>query len=534
MKKHDGLHSYYGLENHGITKVGEVYWNLRTAALYEEAVRRQEGVVAHGGPFVVRTGEHTGRSPNDKFVVREPSSEDRIWWSKVNPPFDPDRFDHLYARLMGHLEGQDLFVQDCFAGADPEHRVPIRIITETAWANIFARNQFIQVPPEQQADFVPEYTLICAPGFRAIPEIDGTNSDVCIVTHFGKKLVVVGTSRYGGEIKKSIFTVLNYVLPQRGVLSMHCSANVGQGGDVAILFGLSGTGKTSLSADPHRHLIGDDEHGWSDHGVFNFEGGCYAKVIHLSPEAEPQIYQTTQQFGTILENVVIDPVTRRVDLDDASITENTRATYPLTHIPNHVVSGMAGHPDNIVFLTADAFGVMPPIAKLTPQQAMYHFLSGYTAKLAGTEKGVADPQATFSTCFGAPFLALHPTVYAHMLGDKIERHHVQCWLVNTGWTGGPHGVGRRMEIAYTRAMVEAALDGKLQDVSFEPDPVFGVLVPSGCCDVPSQVLNPRDTWPDQAAYDEQARNLARMFIENFEEFADMATEDVRAAGPRAG
>jgi phosphoenolpyruvate carboxykinase (ATP) len=534
MKKHDGLRSHYGLENHGIANVGEVYWNLRTAALYEEAVRRQEGLVAHGGPFVVRTGEHTGRSPNDKFVVREPSSEDRIWWSKVNPPFDPDRFDHLYARLMGHLEGKDLFVQDCFAGADPEHRVPIRMITETAWSNILSRNQFIQVPPEQQADFVPEYTLICAPTFPAIPEIDGTNSDVCIITHFGKKLIVVGTSSYGGEIKKSIFTVLNYVLPQQGVLSMHCSANVGHSGDVAVFFGLSGTGKTSLSADPHRRLIGDDQHGWSDHGVFNFEGGCYAKVIRLSPESEPQIYQTTQQFGTILENVVIDPATRHVDLDDASITENTRATYPLTHIPNHVVSGMAGHPDNIVFLTADAFGVMPPIAKLTPQQAMYHFLSGYTAKLAGTEKGVADPEATFSTCFSAPFLALHPTVYAHMLGDKIERHHVQCWLVNTGWTGGPHGIGHRMEIEHTRAMVEAALSGKLQDVSFEPDPIFGVLVPSACCDVPSQVLKPRDTWPDQAAYDEQARSLARMFIENFEEFADMATEDVRAAGPRVG
>lgn len=532
MREHGIQASSYGLENHGIVNVNDVYWNLTTSALYEEAVRRREGLVAHLGPLVVRTGHHTGRSPNDKFIVREPSSQDHIWWGNVNRPFDPDRFDRLYSRLLAYLQLKDVFVQDCFAGADPQYQIPVRVITESAWHSLFARNMFIQARPDQYVDYVPEFTIINTPRFHAVPRMDGTNSEVYIIVHFGQKVVIIGGSSYAGEIKKSVFTILNYLLPLERVLSMHCSANVGESDDVALFFGLSGTGKTTLSADPHRHLIGDDEHGWSDQGIFNFEGGCYAKVIHLSAEAEPEIYQTTRRFGSILENVAIDTDTRRIDLEDETLTENTRAAYPISHIPNIVRSGMAAHPTHIIFLTADAFGVMPPIAKLTPEQAMYHFLAGYTAKVAGTEKGVVEPQATFSTCFGAPFMALHPTVYARLLGEKIERHQVQCWLVNTGWTGGPYGVGYRMKIAYTRAMVNAALNGELEDAGFEPDPVFGVHVPATCCDVPDQVLRPRDTWQDKEAYDQQSRRLAHMFIENFQPFEDMVSSDVRAAGPQ--
>jgi phosphoenolpyruvate carboxykinase (ATP) len=532
MQENDTRRSSYGLENHGIVNVNGIYWNLPTSALYEEAVRRREGVITHLGPLVVRTGHHTGRSPDDKFIVREPSSQNHIWWNKANRPFDPDRFDHLNARLLAYLQMKDVFVQDCFAGADPQYQIPIRVITESAWHSLFAHNMFIQPRLEQYADFVPEFTIINTPRFHAVPSMDGTHSEVYIIVHFGKKLVIIGGSSYGGEIKKSVFTILNYLLPLESVLSMHCSANVGERDDVALFFGLSGTGKTTLSADAHRRLIGDDEHGWSDQGIFNFEGGCYAKVIRLSPEAEPEIYQTTRRFGTILENVAVDANLRRVNLDDDTLTENTRAAYPITHIPNVIRSGMAGHPSHIIFLTADAFGVMPPIAKLTPQQTMYHFLLGYTAKVAGTEKGVAEPQATFSTCFGAPFMALHPTVYAGLLGEKIEKHQVQCWLVNTGWTGGPYGVGHRMEISYTRAMVKAALTGELDEAGFAPDPIFGIYVPAACCDVPDEVLRPRDTWADKAAYDQQARTLARMFVENFRQFEDMVAEDVCAAGPK--
>jgi phosphoenolpyruvate carboxykinase (ATP) len=532
MREHGTRRSNYGLDNLGISNVNDVYWNLSTPALYEEVVRRREGLVAHLGPLVVRTGHHTGRSPNDKFIVREPSSEGNIWWGNVNRPFTPERFDHLYARLLAYLQLKDVYVQDCFAGADPEYRVPIRVITESAWHSLFARNMFIQARQEQYQDFIPEFTIINTPRFHAVPSIDGTNSEVYIIVHYGKKLVIIGGSSYAGEIKKSVFTILNYLLPLEDVLSMHCSANVGQDDKVALFFGLSGTGKTTLSADPSRRLIGDDEHGWSDRGIFNFEGGCYAKVIHLSSEAEPEIYQTTRRFGTILENVAIDTSTRRIDLDDDTLTENTRAAYPLSQLPNTVRSGMADHPTNIIFLTADAFGVLPPIARLTPEQAMYHFLSGYTAKVAGTEKGIVEPQATFSTCFGAPFMALHPTVYAKLLGDKIEKHQVQCWLVNTGWTGGPYGVGQRMKIAYTRAMINAALNGDLNDVSFEPDPIFKVYVPTACCDIPREVLRPRSTWEDKAAYDQQARKLAHMFIKNFQQFEDSVSEDIRAAGPQ--
>ncbi len=534
MQTQGAAHSEYGLENHGIRNVNAVYWNLSTPQLYEEAIRRREGRLAHLGPLVVRTGQHTGRSPNDKFIVREPSSADKLWWGKVNRAMEPANFEMLQRRRLAYLQGKDLFVQDCFAGADPEYRLPIRVITETAWHNLFARNMFIQAKPEDLATHVPQFTIINAPNFHAIPEVDGTHSEVFIVLHFGQRLVLIGGTQYAGEIKKSIFTVLNYLLPQRNVLSMHCSANIGPKGDAAIFFGLSGTGKTTLSADPNRTLIGDDEHGWSDRGVFNFEGGCYAKVIRLSPTAEPEIYETTRRFGTILENVAFDSATGRLDLDDDSLTENTRAAYPISHIPNATRDGLGSHPTNIIMLTADAFGVLPPIARLSPAQAMYHFLSGYTAKVAGTEKGVTEPSATFSTCFGAPFMALSPTVYANLLGEKIAKHNVNVWLVNTGWSGGPYGVGQRMKIAYTRAMVHAALDGALNDVPTVSDPNFGIAVPTACPNVPAEVLNPRNTWADKDAYDVQARKLAGMFAENFKTFANDVSAEVQAAGPRVG
>ncbi len=523
------------LEQHGIRNVNQVYWNLSTSALYEEAVRRREGLIAHMGPLVVRTGHHTGRSPNDKFIVREPSSEDHIWWGKVNRPFEEEHFKALYLRMLAYLQGKDLFVQDCFVGADPCYRTPIRVITETAWHNLFARNLFIRARPEELEEFTPEFTIINTPRFHAVPEIDGTKTEVFILVNFAEKLVLIGGTSYGGEIKKSVFTLMNYLLPFRDVLPMHCSANVGQKGDVALFFGLSGTGKTTLSADPERALVGDDEHGWSEHGIFNFEGGCYAKVIRLSPEAEPEIYQTTRRFGTILENVTIDIRTRRLDLNDDSLTENTRAAYPINYLPRIVRSGMVGHPENIVFLTADAFGVMPPVARLTPAQAMYHFLSGYTARVAGTEKGLgSEPQATFSTCFGAPFMALHPRVYVRMLGERIKQHKVKVWLINTGWTGGPFGVGHRMKIAYTRAMIRAALGGELDKVPMEQDPIFGLQIPTACPDIPAGVLRVRETWADPDAYDEQASKVAFMFHQNFTQFAGDVSEEVRAAGPLVG
>lgn len=527
-------HSQYGLENHGIRNVNTIYWNLSTPLLYEEAIRRREARLAHLGPLVVRTGQHTGRAPNDKFIVKEPSSADKVWWGKINKPIAPEQFEILKKRLLAYLQGKDLFVQDCFAGADPQYRLPIRVITETAWHSLFARDMFIRATPEELAAHQPQFTVINAPNFHADPEIDGTRSEVFIALNFAQKTVLIGGTQYAGEIKKSIFTVLNYLLPQQRVLSMHCSANIGSSGETAIFFGLSGTGKTTLSADPTRTLIGDDEHGWSDRGVFNFEGGCYAKVIRLSPTAEPEIYDTTRRFGTLLENVAFDSVTGRLGLDDDSLTENTRAAYPISHISNATRDGLGGHPTNIIMLTADAFGVLPPIAKLTPAQAMYHFLSGYTAKVAGTEKGVTEPTATFSTCFGAPFMALSPTVYANLLGEKIAQYQVTVWLVNTGWSGGPYGVGQRMKIAYTRAMVHAALNGALEDVATLSDPIFGIAVPTTCPDVPSEVLNPRNTWADQAAYDAQARKLAHMFVENFKTFADQVSPDVREAGPRVG
>jgi phosphoenolpyruvate carboxykinase (ATP) len=521
------------LSRHGIRNTGTVHWNLSTPALYEEAIRRREGRLAHLGPLVVRTGQHTGRSANDKFVVREGESQKSVWWGKVNRPMDPERFAALHRRLLAFLQGRDLFVQDCFAGADPEFRTRVRVITETAWHSLFARNMLIRPKPGEEVG-EPELTVIDAPSFHADPEADGTRSEVFIALSFERWLVIIGGTQYAGEIKKSIFTFLNYLLPQKGVLSMHASANIGKDGNSAVFFGLSGTGKTTLSADPERTLIGDDEHGWSDRGVFNFEGGCYAKVIRLSPSAEPDIYETTRRFGTILENVAFQSDSGRLDLDDDSLTENTRAAYPITHIPNAKPDGLGGHAKNIIMLTADAFGVLPPVAKLTPEQAMYHFLSGYTAKIAGTEKGVTEPSATFSACFGAPFMVLSPAVYARLLGEKIARHGVNVWLVNTGWSGGPYGVGARMKISFTRAMVRAALDGSLAAVATAPHPVFGVHVPKECPGVPSNVLDPRSTWSDSAAYDAQAKKLARMFTENFAAFEKEVSPEVAGAGPRAG
>jgi phosphoenolpyruvate carboxykinase (ATP) len=526
--------SSYDLKNHGINNTHHIYWNLTSGELYEHAVKRGEGLVAHLGPLVVSTGQHTGRSANDKFIVREPSSEKHVWWGKTNRPFEPPGFERLLNKVLSHLKGKDVYVQDCFAGADPEYRIPIRVVTEYAWHSLFARNMFVRPDWETQAArHIPEFTVINVPNCLATPESDGTNSPTFILMDFGRKLILIGGTSYAGETKKSIFTLLNYLLPLRGVLSMHCSANIGASGDSAIFFGLSGTGKTTLSADPERKLIGDDEHGWSDRGVFNIEGGCYAKVINLSPEAEPDIYACTRSFGTVLENVVMNPVTRRLDLNDNSLTENTRAAYPLSQIPNFEPTGLGGHPKNIILLTADAFGVLPPVAKLTPEQAMYHFISGYTAKVAGTEKGLGkEPQATFSTCFGAPFMVHHPGVYAELLRERIAKHKSTCWLINTGWSGGPYGEGQRMKIAYTRAMVHAALDGRLAAVAVESDPIFGVQVPTSCPDVPTEALKPRNTWKNTSAYDEKARHLARLFHENFEQFSAGVSDEVKESGPK--
>jgi phosphoenolpyruvate carboxykinase (ATP) len=511
-----------------------VHWNLGVAALYEEAIQRCEASLTIDGPLVARTAPHTGRSPNDKFVVKEPSSEANVAWGKVNRPIEPAKFEALEARMLASLRGKDLFVQDCYAGADAAYRLPIRIITEKAWHNLFARTMFIVEPrPEARLLHEPQFTVIDIPSFKADPAVDGTNSETFILVNFARKRVLIGGTNYAGEIKKSIFTVMNYLLPLRDTMPMHCSANVGTAGDVALFFGLSGTGKTTLSSDPHRQLIGDDEHGWSAHGVFNFEGGCYAKMIKLSAEAEPQIYATTKRFGTVLENVVIDPETRALDLDSAELTENTRGAYPLTFIENAVPSGQAGHPTNIVMLTADAFGVLPPISRLSPEAAMYHFLSGYTAKVAGTERGVTEPKATFSTCFGAPFMVWDPNVYAKLLGDRIAQHGSRVWLVNTGWTGGAYGVGSRMKIAHTRAMINAALSGALDHVGYEKDPVFNLDVPTSCPNVPPEVLKPRNTWKDQAAYDAQAKKLAQMFVDNFKTFEATASAAVKSAGPAA-
>ncbi len=510
-------------------------WNLVPARLYEAALAREEGLVADTGAIVCRTGQHTGRSPNDKFIVRHGESASRIAWGKVNQALDAAQFDVLSRDVYAALDAKELFVLDAYAGADPEYRLPIRIITESAWHNLFARNLFIpETDAARLARHTPQFTVVAVPSFQADPARHGTRSGVFIVLSFEKRLVLIGGTSYAGEIKKSIFTVMNYLLPLRHVLSMHCSANIGAAGDTALFFGLSGTGKTTLSSDPRRRLIGDDEHGWSERGVFNIEGGCYAKTIRLSKESEPQIYAATQRFGTVLENVAIDPVTRQLDFDADGLTENTRAAYPISFIDNHVPEGMGGHPKNIVMLTADAFGVLPPIARLTPEGAMYHFLSGYTAKVAGTEKGVTEPRATFSTCFGAPFLPLAPQVYSKFLGEKIARHAVNVWLVNTGWSGGPYGVGQRIKLSDTRAMIEAALSGQLDAVPYRTEALFNLAVPTAVPNVPTRLLTPRETWRDPAEYDAQALKLAKMFVDNFAGFEGSVNPSVKAAGPRIG
>jgi len=506
--------------------------NRSSAELYEDAIRAGEGVIAASGPLVVRTGKHTGRSPQDKFIVDESSSTAKIWWGDVNRPISEEHYDRLRARLVAYCAGRDLYAQDCHIGAHPAHRRSLRVYTETAWASIFARNLFRRPAQSDLADFQPNFTIICVPSFKADPATEGTRTETAILVHLARREVLIVGTEYAGEIKKSAFTVMNYLLPDEAVLPMHSAVNVGVAGDSAVFFGLSGTGKTTLSADPERSLVGDDEHGWGPDGVFNFEGGCYAKTIRLSPMYEPDIFQTTKRFGTILENVDLDPATRELDLHSERFTENTRGAYPLEFIGNADPTGMAGHPRNVVLLTADAFGVLPPISRLTHEQAAYHFLSGYTAKLAGTEVGVAEPKATFSTCFGAPFMPRQPGEYAAMLIERLERWGAQAWLVNTGWTGGPYGTGERMNIAHTRSMVRAALDGRLDGVPTNTDPIFGVEVPASCPGVPAAFLQPRSTWPDPEAYDRQARQLAEMFAENIEQFADGASEAVRSAGPR--
>lgn len=526
----------YGLVNHGLINLRQSYWNLPAEALYEEIIFRGEGRITAQGPLVVSSGRHTARAAQDKFIVREPSSEKHIWWGEYNRPLSADKFDEIYSRMLGYLQGRDVFVQDCYAGAHPDYRLPIRIITELAWHSLFARNMFIL--PQSREEYrlhVPEFTVIAVPSFKAFEPIDGTRTSTVIAINFDQRLALIADSGYGGEIKKSIFTVMNYLLPLEGIMTMHCSANQGHNGtnDVALFFGLSGTGKTTLSADPSRGLIGDDEHGWCDDGVFNFENGCYAKVIQLSESAEPQIFRAVHRFGAILENVVYDPVTRKIDLDDDSITENTRASYPLDYIDNAIAAKMGGHPKNIIFLTCDAQGVIPPIARLTPDQALYHFISGYTSKIAGTEVGLGEePEITFSACFGAPFMVHHPTFYADLLKRKIERYGVNCWLLNTGWTGGPYGIGKRISIRHTRALLNAALSGALQEVEYYRDPIFGFEVPKTCPGVPDSVLYPAEAWPNGDEYWKRYRQLAARYVDNFKKFAPDCPPEVVAAGPR--
>lgn len=524
--------SSVGLGKQGLDPRGEVLWNLLAPELFQTAIRRGEGEFADMGPFVAITSPHTGRSPNDKFVVRDPQSEIDVDWGKVNQSLAPEKYELLLSDVRGHLnEARQLIVQDLYCGADPAYRLSVRYVSPSAWHMAFVRNMFIRPELSDLPTFDPNFTVLHAPEFQATPLVHGTRSGTFIVLNLAARTILIGGTRYAGELKKAMFTVMNYLLPKQGVLSMHCSANLGKAGDTALFFGLSGTGKTTLSADPERGLIGDDEHGWSKNGIFNFEGGCYAKVINLSAENEPDIYQTTQMFGTVLENVVLDPATKKVRFADQSITENTRASYPIHYIKNHVAGGRAGHPKNVVFLTADAFGVLPPISRLTPQQAMYYFLSGYTAKVAGTERGVTEPQATFSACFGAVFLVWHPTRYAEMLGKLLEQHRSSVWLINTGWSGGAYGTGKRMRLSYTRKMVAAAIGGALDSVSTETDPVFGLAIPSEVKEVPSEVLHPRRTWSDGAAYDAQAKKLADMFRKNFEKFGNVDA-GIKNAGPK--
>ncbi len=530
---HSGNHiDQNTLDKLGITAAKTVNWNWANPVLYEEAVRRGEGEVAQGGPLVVKTGQHTGRSAKDKFIVRDSETEETVWWDQ-NAAMTPAQFDLLWADFKAHMEDRELFVQQLHGGADLDHRLPVNIITEFAWHSLFIRH-LLRIPTSEQLDgFDGEFTIISLPSFRADPARHGSNSQTIIAVNMRERLVLIGGTSYAGEIKKSVFSILNYLLPKKRVMPMHCSVNAHGTEDAAIFFGLSGTGKTTLSADPHRTLIGDDEHGWSENGLFNFEGGCYAKMIRLSADAEPEIHATTKMWGTVLENVVMDPASRELDLDDASLAENSRGAYPLTSIPNASTTGRCGQPKNVIMLTADAFGVLPPIARMTPSQAMYHFLSGYTAKVAGTEKGVTEPQATFSTCFGAPFMPRHPSEYGNLLRDLIAEHKVTCWLVNTGWTGGPYGTGNRMPIKATRALLAAALDGSLNAAQFRLDDNFGLEVPVSVPGVENSILDPRSTWADKAAYDAQAAKLVTMFTQNFTKFAAHVDPKVLAAGPIA-
>ncbi|HET7709078.1 MAG TPA: phosphoenolpyruvate carboxykinase [Sphingomicrobium sp.] len=522
----------YGLDAQGIDTGAKIFWNLTTAPLVEHAVQRGEGLLARDGPLVVKTGKHTGRSAQDKFTVRDSATESTVWWGKSNKPMAPEAFAALKADFLAHVAAREtLFVADLFGGSQPEHRVRVRVINEYAWHNLFIRTMLVRPESAELADFIPEFTIIDLPSFRADPERHGCRSETVIAVNLSEKLILIGGTEYGGEMKKSVFGLLNYLLPAQGIMPMHCSANIGAAGDTAIFFGLSGTGKTTLSADPNRTLIGDDEHGWSDTAVFNFEGGCYAKVIRLSEESEPEIYATTKRFGTILENVVMDPMTRELDLDDATLAENSRGAYPIDFIPNSSDRNMGPVPKNIVMLTADAFGVLPPIARLTADQAMYHFLSGYTAKVAGTEIGVTEPEATFSTCFGAPFMPRHPSVYGNLLKERIAKGGVDCWLVNTGWTGGKYGTGKRMPIKATRALLNAALDGSLKNGEFRKDPNFGFEVPVAVPGVDSAILDPRGTWADKDDYDRTAARLVDLFVSNFAEFAPHVDEGVRQSGP---
>jgi phosphoenolpyruvate carboxykinase (ATP) len=521
--------SRHDLSKHGLRNIQTAYWNLGTAQLVEKAIERHEGMLSADGAFVVRTGQFTGRSPKDKYIVREPGTESTVNWGSVNQPMSEAQFDGLFERMLEFFEGQDVFVQDCYAGADPARTMPIRVVAQRAWHALFARDLFVRPDPLTTENHVPEFTLFFAPGFYADPAKDGTRSQTAIVINFARRLVMIAGSEYAGEMKKSVFTILNYLLTFKHVMPMHCSANIGADGRVALFFGLSGTGKTTLSADATRNLIGDDEHGWSDQGVFNFEGGCYAKCIHLSKEKEPQIWNAIR-FGTVLENVKMDPETRALDFDSDEFTENTRAAYQIEYIDNAVIPGVGGQPTHVLFLTADAFGVLPPISRLSPEQAMYHFLSGYTAKVAGTERGMGkEPSATFSACFGEPFLPRHPQVYAKMLGERLEKHKVTCYLVNTGWVGGPYGVGERMSLKYTRAMVNAAIAGQLDNVPAEPHPVFRVMVPKSCPGVPPEILDARGQWKDKAAYDRAAEDLSARFKKNFEKFGQVAEEIMEAA-----
>lgn len=508
-----------------------VYYNLGSPRLYEMALDRDEGVLAKHGPLVVRTDPHTGRSPKDRFLVRDDSVESTINWGPVNQPTDRATFNHLHRKMASHAEGRDLFVQDLYAGWEATYRLPVRIITEKAWHSLFAHNMFVRPEGEPASSFQPGFTVLDLCEFEANPSRDGTHSEAAIFIDLQQRLVLIGGTHYAGEIKKSIFAVLNYMLPEEDVLPMHCSANEGDDGSTAVFFGLSGTGKTTLSADASRTLIGDDEHAWSDRGVYNFEGGCYAKMIDITPESEPEIHSTTQRFGTILENVVLDPSSRKPDFSDDSITRNTRGSYPLHYIPNASTTGQGEHPSHILFLTYDAFGVLPPVSKLTPAQAMYHFLSGYTAKVAGTEKGISEPRATFSACFGEPFMVRHPSVYAELLGQKMQSHDADCWLINTGLTGGPYGTGHRVDLKHTRSMVDAILTDALNDVSFTCEPVFDLSIPEAVPNVPDTLLFPRQTWDDPAAYDAQAQKLARMFRDNFEKYVDEVSPEIRQAGP---